>query len=70
LRGKTTWHAPVPVIEDHIKIPRQLITAQYSVTICLNGMKANDISFLTMINKNLMYWTAQYIQCPFASIYC
>jgi hypothetical protein len=33
-------------------------------------MKVNDISFLTMISKNLMYWTAQYVQCPLASIYC
>ena len=70
LRGKTSRHAPVPIIEDHIKIQRELITAQYSVTICLNGMKANDISFLTMINKNLMYQTARYIQRPLASIYC
>jgi hypothetical protein len=64
LRGKTTRYAPVPVIEDRIKIPRELITAQYSVTICLNGMIANDISFLTIINKNLMYQTARYIQRP------
>jgi hypothetical protein len=70
LRGKMTQHAPVPIIEDRIKIPRELITAQYSVTICLNGMKANDISFLTMINKTLMYQTARYIQCPLACIYC
>jgi hypothetical protein len=55
LKGKTTCHAPVPVSEDRIEIPRELIMAQYSVTLCLHGMKVNDISFLTMISKNLMY---------------
>jgi hypothetical protein len=35
--------APFPLIEHHIKIPRELITTQYSVTLCLNGMKVNDI---------------------------
>jgi hypothetical protein len=58
LKGKTTRRAPVPIIEDHIKIPRELITAQYSVTLCLDGMKVNDLSFLTTISKNLMYQTS------------
>ncbi len=35
LKGKMTHHAPVPVIEDSIKIPRELITAQYSVTLAM-----------------------------------
>jgi hypothetical protein len=58
LKGKTTRRAPIPVIEDRIEIPRELITAQYSVTLCIDGMKVNDISFLTTISKNLMYQTA------------
>jgi hypothetical protein len=48
LKGKTTCPAPVPIIEDCIEIPRELITAKYSVTLCLDGMKVNDISFLTL----------------------
>jgi hypothetical protein len=59
LKGKTTCHAPVPVIEERIEIARQLITTQYSVTLGLDGMKVNDISFLTTISKNLMYQTAR-----------
>jgi hypothetical protein len=58
LKDKMTCHAPIPVIEDHIEIPRELITTQYSVTLCLNGMKVNNISFLTTISKNLLYQTA------------
>jgi hypothetical protein len=70
LKGKTTHRAPIPVIEDHIEIPREWITAQYSVTLCLDGMKVNDISFLTTISKNLMYRTARYVQRPLTSVYC
>jgi hypothetical protein len=69
LKGKTTRRAPIPIIEDRIEIPRELITAQYSVTLCIDGMKVNDISFLTTISKNLMYQTARYVQRPLASIY-
>jgi hypothetical protein len=59
LKGKTTCRAPVPVIEDRIEIPRELITAQYSVTLCLDGMKVNDISFLTKIYKKLNFFPAK-----------
>jgi hypothetical protein len=69
LKGKTTRRAPIPIIEDRIEIPRELITAQYSVTLCINGLKVNNISFLTTISKNLMYRTARYIQRPLASVY-
>jgi hypothetical protein len=55
LKGKMTRRPPIPIIEDRIEVPRELITAQYSVTLCLDGMKVNDISFLTTISKNLMY---------------
>jgi hypothetical protein len=69
LKGKTTRRAPIPVIEDHIEIPRELITAKYSVTLCLDGMKVNDISFLTTISNNRMYRTARYVQRPLTSVY-
>jgi hypothetical protein len=69
LKGKMTRCAPIPVIEDRIEIPRELITAQYSVTLCLDGMKVNDISFLTTISKNLMYQAARYVQRPLTSVY-
>ena len=62
LKGKTTRRTPVPVVEDRIEIPRELITSQYSVTLCLDGMKVNDLTFLTTISKNLMYRTARYVE--------
>ncbi len=47
LKGKTTRCTPVPIIEDRIKIPRELITTQYAITLCIDDMKVNDIGFLT-----------------------
>ena len=64
LKGKTTHRAPVTVINDCIKIPRELITTQYSITLCLDGIKVNDTSFLTTISKNIMYRTAGYVPHP------
>jgi hypothetical protein len=43
LKGKMTHYTPVHVIEDRIKIPRELIPAQYSVTLCLDGMKTASV---------------------------
>jgi hypothetical protein len=70
LKGKTTRRKPVPVIEDCIKIPRELIAAQHSVTLCLDGMKVNGIPFLTTISKNILYCMAQYVEKQTQSIYC
>ena len=69
LKGKTTRRTPVPIIEDRIKIPRELITTQYAITLCIDGMKVNDIGFLTTISKNIMYRTARYISRLLTSIY-
>jgi hypothetical protein len=70
LKGKTTQKKPIPVVQDCINIPRELITSQYAITLCLDGMKVNGLTFLTMISKNIMYQTAWYIPWSTASIYC
>ena len=69
LKGKTTHRKPVPVIEDYIEIPQELIAAQHSVTLCLDGMKVNGIPFLTTISKNILYCMAQYVEKQTQSIY-
>jgi hypothetical protein len=70
LKGKTTHHKPVPVIKDYIEIPQELIAAQHSITLCLDGMKVNGIPFLTTISKNILYRMAQYVEKQTQSIYC
>ena len=50
LKGKTTRLKPLPVMNDYIEIPKELIRAQRKVTLCMDGMKVNGQSFLTTIS--------------------
>jgi hypothetical protein len=69
LKGKTTRRKPVPVVDDYIEIPRELITAQHSITLCLDGMKVNGIAFLTTISNTILYCMAQYVEKQTQSVY-
>ena len=62
LKGKSTRCSPIPVVDDEIDIPRELIRSQRDITLCIDGMKVNGIWFLTTISRNLYYRTAHYIQ--------
>jgi len=61
LKGKTTRQKPIPVVDDHIDIPRELTDAHYHVTLCVDVMKVNTLSFLTTISRHLYYRRAQWI---------
>jgi hypothetical protein len=69
LKGKTTRRKPAPVVDDHVAIPRELIAAQYAVTLCLDGMRINSVPFLTTISKNIMYRTAQWVAHQTVEVY-
>ena len=60
LKGKTTRRKPLPVVEDHIAIPRELVQAQQHVTLDVDGLTVNSLKFFTTISKNLYYRTAHY----------
>jgi hypothetical protein len=56
-------------VNDYIKIPPELTVKQQDVTLCINGMKVNGLSFLTTISKNICYRTAQFITSKSISLY-
>jgi hypothetical protein len=62
LKGKTVRKTPLPVSRDYIEIPKELISSQKDVVLCIDGIQVNGLNFLTMISKNLQYRTAQYIE--------
>ena len=64
LKGKTTQKQPIPVVDNMIDIPAELIRSQQDVTLCIDGMKVNGLWFLTTISRNLYYCTAQIRQTP------
>jgi hypothetical protein len=69
LKGKTIHQKPVPVVEDYIDIPQELVAAQHDITLCMDGMKVNGLSFLTTISSNIIYRTAQYVERPTTDAY-
>ncbi|KAI2512474.1 Reverse transcriptase (RNA-dependent DNA polymerase) [Fragilaria crotonensis] len=69
IKGKTTRRKPAPVVDDYIEIPKELIATQRNVTICMDGMKVNGLSFLTTVSRNIQYRTAQYVKHQTADIY-
>ncbi len=69
LKGKTTRRKPAPVVNDYIEIPKELIATQREVTLCMDGMKVNGISFLTTVSRNIQYRTAQYVKHQTAAVY-
>jgi hypothetical protein len=69
LTSKTTRRKPMPVVNDYIKIPPELTNKQQDVTLCINGMKVNSLTFLITISKNICYRTAQFIVSKLISLY-
>jgi hypothetical protein len=69
LKGKTTRRKPAPVVNDYIEIPKELISTQREVTVCVDAMKVNGLIFLATVSRNLQYRTAQYAKHQTAAIY-
>ncbi|KAI2506113.1 Reverse transcriptase (RNA-dependent DNA polymerase) [Fragilaria crotonensis] len=69
IKGKTTRRKPAPVVSDYIEIPKELIATQRNVTLCMDAMKVNGLSFLTTVSRNIQYRTAQYVKHQTAEIY-
>jgi hypothetical protein len=62
LKGKTTRHKPCPVVSDYIEIPSELIDNHHNVTLCIDTIKINGLSFLTTISRNIMYRTVEWVE--------
>ncbi len=62
MKGKVTRQKPIPVMEDIIEIPQELRMTQMNVTLCVDVMHVNSLTFLTTISRNLYYRSAQHIK--------
>jgi hypothetical protein len=61
LKGKTTRQKPAPVVSDNIDIPKKLVDNHANVTLCIDGMKINGLTFPTTVSRNIMYRTAEWV---------
>jgi hypothetical protein len=50
LNGKTTRKKSLPVVADCVEISHELLEAQRDITLCMDTMKIDGISFLTTIS--------------------
>eukprot|EP00978_Attheya_sp_CCMP212_P017186 scaffold45596_cov58-Attheya_sp.AAC.9 len=69
LKGKTTRRKLIPVVEDMIPVPRELIQAQQHVTLTMDGLTINSLKFLATISKNLYYRTAHFVPKQMSEFY-
>ena len=69
LKGKSTLTRPVPVVDNLIEIPDELLEVQRNVTLSMDGMMVNSLKFLTTILHDVFYRTAQFMRSTVASEY-
>ena len=58
------------MVDDYIEIPKELISTQQEVTLCMDGMKVDGLAFLTTVSRNLQYRTAQFVKHQTPGVYC
>ena len=69
IKGKFTRSKPIPVVEDLIDIPSELISVQQDVTLAMDGLQVNGLKFLSTISLNIYYRTANYLPTNNAEYY-
>jgi hypothetical protein len=69
VKGKTTRHKPLPIINKHIKIPEELISVQEDITLAIDGITINSLKFLSTISRNIYYRTVHYMPTTEAKNY-
>jgi hypothetical protein len=69
VKGKTTRRKPLPIIDEHIKIPEELISVQEDITLAIDGNTINSLKFLSIISRNIYYRTVHYMPTTEAKNY-
>jgi hypothetical protein len=49
VKGKMTRRKPLPIIDEHIEIPEELISVQEDITLAIDGITINSLKFLSTI---------------------
>jgi hypothetical protein len=64
-----TRRKPLPIIEEHIKIPEELISVHEDITMAIDGLTINSLKFLSTISCNIYYRTVHYMPTTEAQNY-
>ena len=55
LKHKTVCQSPAPIVSDVIEVPREQITSQYNVDLCIDTMSVNSLAFWTAVFHSLLF---------------
>ncbi|KAG7337588.1 hypothetical protein IV203_020412 [Nitzschia inconspicua] len=61
IKGKATRTRPIPVVNDIIEIPKELIAAQHDVEMSIDTLFVNSMPFLATISHNIKYRTCNFV---------
>ena len=69
LKGKSTRHKPIPIVDNKIEIPDELLEVQKDVTLAMDGLTINGLKFLSTISLNIYFRTMHYMPDTTAANY-
>jgi hypothetical protein len=69
IKGKMTRGKALPKIDEHIKIPEELISVHEDVTLAIDGLTINSLKFLSTISRNIYYRSVHYMPTTKAKNY-
>jgi hypothetical protein len=59
----------LPIIDQHIHIPEELISVHVDITLAIDGLTINSLKFLSTISQNIYYRTVHYMPTTEAKNY-
>jgi hypothetical protein len=69
VKVKMTRRKPMPIIDEHIEIPNELISVHEDITLAIDGLTINTLKFLSTISRDIYYRTVHYIPTTEAKNY-
>ena len=69
IKGKTTRRKPLPVVDNVIEIPNELLDIHRDVVLSVDGITVNGLNFFTTISHDIFFRTAQYVPSTHAVHY-
>ena len=61
LKGKSTKTKALPIVNDYVEIPQELYNTHENVTLFMDTLFINGLTFLATISENIKYCTIKHV---------
>ena len=61
IKGKTVRKRPLPMVPNHIEVPKELYEQRSDLALCMDIMFVNELPYMTTITRSLYYRTALHL---------